>query len=680
MLPINRTLLAGVFAGILTATLVVLSSEPAFAQKTWSDRAVNLEKLNSPYSDVAPIVSADGNTLYFTSDRPGGKGGQDFWVSRRVGGEWGVPENISELNTSKNEGPDTITADGSTMYYTGCNRRPDGSDKCDIYVAHKGPDGKWRPGENIGPPINTDYEEANATVSPDGNRLIFASDRPGGLGGYDLWISRRAPDGSWSEPKNLGSPVNTSMWEGVAFWHSDGVTVYFSSNGHGGFGNADIFQTQLNPDGSWAEPVNMGGLINSPYNDIYFSVPAAGDLAYFSSSAEEGFGREDLYAIPKEIIFKSRDYVVVRGRVTDAETGESVAAMLTVTDGPEGRQDTTSNPRTGTYNFRLKIGNRYTISASSRGYFDSTEGLDLTVADPFHIVVKNIKLRPVGMVAEAAPRAEIEEEALHGGAEEILVKGGKLVVRNIMFDFDEYTLRDKAIPVLEKMVEFMEKNPRVRIKVDGYTDSVGPAAYNLRLSIKRAETVKKYMLLRGIERRRIVTEGHGEKNLIAEDDPKYGNIENRRVEFSLVRGTYSPTEHPNVNMLGKEPPDNVITKVAGGGSRIDIPSELTIGRAVVARDVVNKEPRGVDNVFSASEVDRLYYFTRVDGAADDITIVHRWYYNGKLVSRVPLEVTSPFFRTWSYVAVPSSWRGRMRVEAVGPDGKVLNTVRFTLVE
>lgn len=679
MRPINRTLRPGVSAGVLFAALALLASNPAFGLNR-HDRAVNLEPLNSPYSEVAPVISADGNTIYFTSDRPGGKGGQDFWVSQRRGGEWGEPENISELNTSKNEGPDTITADGNTMYYTGCNRRPDGSDKCDIYVARKGPDGKWQPGENLGPPINTDYEEANATVNPGGDKLIFASDRPGGRGGYDLWMSVRTPDGNWSEPKNLGAPINTSMWEGVAFWHSDGVTVYFSSNGHGGFGNADIFRTQLKPDGTWAEPVNMGGLINSPYNDIYFSVPAAGDLAYFSSSTAEGFGREDLYAIPKEIIFKSRDYVIVRGRVTDEKTGEPVAAMLTVSDGPEGQQNTTSNPKTGNYHFRLKIGSRYKISASSRGYFDSSDELDLSVADPFHIVVKNIKLRPVEMVAEAAPRAEVEEETLPGGAEEILIKGGKLVVRNIMFDFDKYTLREPAIPVLEKMVGFMENNPRVRIKVDGYTDSVGPTSYNLRLSIKRAETVKNYLLLRGIDKTRIVTEGHGEKNLIAEDDPKYGNIKNRRVEFSLVRGSYSPTANPNVSMLGKQPPDNVITRVAGGGSTIDIPSELTIKRARIARDVVNKEPRGVGTVFSASEVDKLYYFTRVDGATEDITVTHLWYYNGRLFSRVPLKITSPFFRTWSYVTIPSSWKGRMRVEAVGPDGEVLNTIRFTLTE
>ncbi len=679
MLPIKRTFLTGVLTGVMLTALLFLASNPALAAD-WSDRAVNIETLNSPYSEVAPIISAGGNTLYFTSDRPGGKGGQDFWVSRRIGGGWSEPENISELNTSKNEGPDTITADGSTMYYTGCNRRPDGSDKCDIYVARKGPDSKWQPGENLGPPINTDYEEANATVNPDGNKLLFTSDRPGGKGSYDLWISQRSPDGSWSEPKNLGSPINTSMWEGVAFWHSDGVTVYFSSNGHGGFGNADIFKTQLQPDGSWAEPMNMGGLINSPYNDIYFSVPAAGDLAYFSSSTDEGFGREDIYAIPKQIIFKSRDYVVVRGRVTDAETGDPVAAMLTVTDGPDGKQNTTSNPKTGNYHFRLKIGHKYTISASSRGYFDSSEKLDLTVADPFHIVVKNIKLRPVGMVAEAAPKAEVEEETLPGGAEEILVKGGKLVVRNIMFEFDKYTLRDKAVPVLEKMIEFMQDNPKVRIKVDGYTDSIGPTNYNLRLSIKRAKTVKDYMLIRGIDKNRVVTEGHGEKNLIAEDDPKWGNIENRRVEFSLVRGTYSPTDNPNTSMRGKQPPDNVITKVAGGGSTIDIPSELTIKRANIARDVVNKEPRGVDTVFSVSEVDKLYYFTRVDGTSEDITIKHLWYHDGEVVSRVPLKITSPFFRTWSYVTIQPSWTGHMRVEAVGPDGKVLNTIRFTLTE
>ncbi|GEM_PF-1035825 len=655
---------------------VIFAFAPAIIGQSRADRAVNLEVLNSPASEVAPIITADGNTVYFTSDRAEGLGGQDFWTSRRVGGKWSKPVNIAELNTSQNEGPDTITSDGRTMYYTACNRREDGTDKCDIYVTHLGPDGKWVPGENLGPPVNTDYEEANATINPDGRMLVFTSNRPGGMGTYDLWMSTRNQDGTWSDPKNMGPSINTSMWEGVAFFHSDGVTLYFSSNGHGGFGNADIFQSQLQPDGTWSEPINMGGLINSAYNDIYFSVPAAGDMAYFSSSNEGGFGREDIYAIPKEIIFKSRDYVVVRGRVTDAATKKPVAAMVTVSGGTEGSQQTTSNPRSGNYHLRLKIGSVYNINAGARGYMDSMSSIDLSVADPFRIVVHNITLRPVVATSEAAPT--IEETALPEDAEEILIDGGRLVVRDVLFGFDKHTLRPTAIPVLERLITFLEQNPGVRIKVDGYTDSVGAAGYNLKLSIRRAQSVKKYMVLRGISSSRVVTQGHGERNLIATDDPKTGNIKNRRVEFSLVRGTYSPTRHPETSMRGKQPPENVIATVASTDpTMIAIPPRIEVRYATMATDVVNRVPLGKGTVFP-SDVGRLYFFTPIVGAQEDITITHYWYYRGRRFGVMPLKVTSAYFRTWSYVTIQPSWSGRMKVEAVGPDGRVLTTIRFTL--
>ena len=687
-----RPLIKALMRGMLFGALFLIAFMQGFGQAR-SDRAINLEELNTPSSEVAPIITADGNTIYFTSDRAGGMGGQDFWTSRRVGGKWTAPINIGELNTSQNEGPDTITADGKTMYYTGCNRRPDGSDKCDIYVTHLSADRKWRPGENLGPPINTDYEEANATISSDGKLLIFTSNRPGGLGGYDLWMSALQPNGKWGEPKNLGANVNTPMWEGVAFIHSDGVTMYFSSNGRGGFGNADIFQTQLNPDRSWSEPVNMGGLVNSPYNDIYFTVPASGDLAYFSSSSEEGFGREDLYAIPKQMIFKSRDYIVVRGKVTNADTGAPVAAMLTTGGGTEKVPQTTSNPGTGNYTLRLKIGSTYAITASAQGFLDNTSALNLTVADPFHIVTHNIQHKPVGMVAEAAP-PQVTEEALPEDAEEILIEGGRLVVRNVLFDFDKYDLKSTAIPILERLVEFMNKNSQVRIKVDGFADSIGSEDYNLRLSIKRAEAVKRYMVLRGVAAVRIVTEGHGEANLVAQDDPKTGNEKNRRVEFSLVRGTYAPTSNPNTSMRGKQPPENVpnnqmaaigvtalppTTVSPAPAPVIDIPSELTVKVALIATNVADRIPSGTGTVFPSS-VGRLYFFTYIVGAQSEITVTHKWYYKGQLISRIPLKIKSPEFRTWSYVDISPSWQGALRAEIVGPDGKVLSTVRFTLAK
>lgn len=662
--------------------LFVLLASIAISQQAKQTRAINLQAINSPYSDLAPIISADGNTMYFTSNRPGGVGGQDFWMSRRVGGEWTTPVNITSLNTPQNEGPDTITADEKTMYYTGCNRRPDGSDKCDIYVSYKDANGVWTPGKNIGPPINTDYEEANASVSPDGKILYFTSNRPGGQGGYDIWMSVLQPNGKWGQPINLGPTINTPMWEGIAFAAADGVTLYFSSNGHGGFGNADVFKTTRKPDGSWTEPENLGGLINSPYNDIYFTFPASGDYAYFSSSAEEGLGQEDIYAIPKKLILESRDYVVVRGRVYDQATNQPVAAMLTFTGGQLGREQMTSNPRTGAYTMRLKIGSVYSVNASASGYLDRAENLDLRVADPFKIIVKDIPLSPV--VAEAAPPTHVES-APPEEMEEILIDGGRISVGDVLFDFDKYSIKSEAIPILERLVKFMQNNPSVVLKIDGYTDSFGTNEYNMKLSIRRANAVKNYLVLRGIPASRIVTQGHGESNLVAPDDPnaREGNPKNRRVEFSLVRGTYKPTTNPNTSMRGKEPP-TVVTPPQPQTARVDesgfdISSEIEVVKAEVAVNVVDRTPVKVGKEFPNS-VGTLYFFTRVVGADEPIKVTHLWYYGDRLVSRVYLDVASPDFRTWSLVRLSPKWVGPMRVECVGPDGKVLATVRFTVTK
>lgn len=690
--------------GIVLVGLFVFSIVPVFGQ-TKADRAINLEILNSSASEVAPIISADGETVYFTSDRPGGVGGQDFWMSRRVGGKWSTPVNISELNTPKNEGPDTITADGQTMYYTGCNRREDGSDKCDIYVSMLGKNGKWQPGKNLGTPINSDYEEANATVSADGNLMVFTSNRPGGQGGYDLWSSTRQSGGKWSEPKCLGPSINTSMWEGVAFLHADGVTMYFSSNGHGGFGNADIFQTQLKPDGSWEEPVNMGGLINSPSNDIYFTVPGSGDWAYFSSSAEGGSGREDIYSIPKEMILPSREFIVVKGRVTDAETGAPVAALLTATGRGGAPLKTTSNPNNGNYIFRLHIGESFIIGANAQGYLDSTSSIDLTKADPFAVIIHNIALIPLkeaSMVSADCPSCPscpvcpvIDEASMPPDAEEILIEGGTIVIRNVLFDFDKSVLRSEAVPIIERLVKFMGDNPTVKIRIAGFTDSVGSNDYNLKLSQKRSDAVKNYMVLRGVKANRIVTEAHGETKLVAQDDPKTGNIENRRVEFSLVRGTYKPPAATNVSMRGKMPvvedaspaepvkreEPAVETKIEKSADIdadvITIPTQPKIYKALVARDIVNRAPQGAGSSFS-SDIGKLYFFTHIIGAQEETTITHLWYYRGHVVSRIPLKIASGDFRTWSYITIPNTWSGQLKCEALGPDGKVLGTVTFTI--
>jgi len=271
--------------------------------------------VNSEYSDFAPVISADGNFLYFTSDRPGGLGGQDVWVSERVAGAWTKPKNLGPpVNTPSNEGLDCIVNEnGRTfLYMTYCKAVQEGL--CDIYVAEELPDGSWTEPAPVGPPINSKYSDANASWDYVNNVMYFVSSRKGGIPGegpkrlpgeasYDIWYCPRNPDGSWGEAVNLGAPVNTSGWEGVAFYHAADESLYFSSNGHGGMGGADVFRSELTRTGDYGEPEPVY-IINTPQDDIYFSISAAGDFAYFSSNSREGLGGEDIFVIPVEVLLK----------------------------------------------------------------------------------------------------------------------------------------------------------------------------------------------------------------------------------------------------------------------------------------------------------------------------------------------------------------------------------------
>lgn len=683
-------------AFLMIAAWGILAGSQAVAQIAEEDRALNLTILNSDASEIAPIVSADGTKLYFTSDRRGAQLGQDFWVSTRVGGEWGEPELIAELSTDQNEGPDSISIDGSTMYFTACNRKKDLSDKCDIYSTRKKSDGSWGEPKSLGDKINTNWEEANASISPDGNTIFFASNRPGGEGGYDIWISKKDSGGKWGEPVNAGRNINTPMWEGIAFAHPDGSSLFFSSNGRGGFGNADIFQTPINADGTFGEPKNLGGLVNTEYNDIYFSFPGSGDYAYFSSSAElpGAMGREDIYAIPIPMILSSPKFIVIRGTVFDLDNNVNLAAALRINGSKSQHPVTiTTNQKTGRFSIPLQLGESYTFIANSDGYFDNTTTVDLTSADPFRHIIHNIAMKKLPEVA-STETIDIEE----AGPDEItdiFFKGGKVVVKNIEFDFDKYYIKDEFKPVLSKLALFMKDNPSVVIRIEGYTDSVGPDGYNMKLSWKRARSVKNFLSSQRISRTRLITKGHGETNLIAVDDPEYGNQQNRRCEFSLVRGTFREPDVSSAEymaMSGKSLPPGIDEEQRYGGVFKDYEAEEEADRAeaeqkreqlttieimdgAIALAIRNDAPYYPGSVFLAP-IPKLYCFTPVVGVKKEAKISHVWYLDKKRVYTKTLVVKSEYFKTWSSKSIPKGFIGKGHVDVIAEDGHRLARFKF----
>jgi outer membrane protein OmpA-like peptidoglycan-associated protein len=516
-------------AALILLLLGIVAS--AWAQGELPKEAWNLgPNVNSKYSDFGPIISADGNALFFTSDRPEGYGGQDIWVSRRVGGSWTIPVNLGKpVNTQLNEGPDTFSVDEQVMYLTGCNRE-DGHGQCDIYISHRVGENEWSEAENLGPPLNTKYNEANASLSLDGKTLYFVSTRPEGLGGWDIWVSNQDGRGKWSEPENLGKNINTPLNEVYAFIHTDGVSLYFSSDGHGGLGASDMFRTQLG-EGGWSEPVNLGPLVNTPDKDYYFTIPASGDLAYFSSDRGNTIGQEDIYAVPIPLVMKPGGVTLVRGIVADIETCTRfeedpvlkikryditsctpVQANLRIaeimTDKEFYRVKTRSD---GFYQTFLPAGQNYSISVFATGYAFHSERFDIPAAQTYKVIEKNILLHPEKV-------------------------GAVVVLNNVFFDFDKSTLRPESKGELNNLINMMRQSPNMRLEIRGHTDSKGSNAYNIRLSKARAKSVVTYLIgMGGVDPGRLEAYGYGEEVPIASNATDEGRQLNRRVEFKILQ-------------------------------------------------------------------------------------------------------------------------------------------------
>jgi hypothetical protein len=331
--------------------------------------------INSNAHDYCPLVTADGNTLYFTSRRKGTVGDmrdgtgqyfEDIYMARRIDDVWTNAVNLrSPLNTRMHDATVGLNPDGSSMIIYRTNQTLVGGDLFEAVSRN----GQWQEAQLMTDRINSKYHEPSASIAPGGDEIYFTSDRPGGYGGLDLYRIRRLPNGEWSLPLNLGPKVNSAFDEDAPFIHSDGATLFFSSKGHNTMGGYDIFKAVLvDPDmNGWSEPENMGYPINTVNDDIYFSLSEDGQTGFFSSERPGGLGLQDIYAV--EFPSTQLDYFVVRGVVTDVSE-EPVKARIVVTDLAETEVQGVynSNESTGRYLLVLTPGERYLMTVEAKGF------------------------------------------------------------------------------------------------------------------------------------------------------------------------------------------------------------------------------------------------------------------------------------------------------------------------
>jgi outer membrane protein OmpA-like peptidoglycan-associated protein/Tol biopolymer transport system component len=470
---------------------------------------VNLgDAINSKYRDYFPSVTADGEKMIFSRNI---SDNEDFYIAEKKDNKWSIPVPLSnKINTEKfNEGAQSISADGRYLFFTGCNR-PDGLGRCDIYVSHK-EGSSWGDPFNLGAPLNTPYWESQPTISPDGNTLYFVSNRPGGLGGYDIWKSMLKSDGYWSRPENLGAEINTPYDEHTPFIHSDGRTLYFSSDGWPGMGNKDIFLSRLGDNGKWSLPENLGYPINTFNEETGLIVTPDGTEGLFSSTLKDGYGDMDIYQFKMPADKKPMPITYVKGIVKDKETGKFLEARVQVVNlkSKNTEYDDFTSAENGEFLAVMPIGSNYLFNVSADGYLFHSENYQLNEAyinTPFLLQIALEKLKI----------------------------GTNVVLKNIFFNTNEYVLLPASVTELSTLSNLLKNNSKISIEIQGHTDNVGNDADNKKLSLMRAKAVYDYLTAQKIAPERLAYKGFGETAPIANNDTENNRKLNRRTSFVIT--------------------------------------------------------------------------------------------------------------------------------------------------
>lgn len=506
------------------------------------------DEINSEEDEYAPVLNANEDLLIFTSRRRDGnlnqnvaidnKPFEDVFISRKSGGKWSNAENIGDkVNTEFHDSNLALSAAGDQLFlYKDVNNG-------DIYVSYRN-GSEWTVPEPLSESINSEgFKEGSISISPDESVLFFASNRPGGQGGMDIYYSIKNKNGQWERSKNLGATINTPFDDDAPFIDYDGKTLYFSTQGRKGMGGHDIFYSVYDSANQvWSEPVNLGFPINTPDNDIYFVSTRDGKRGYYSSVREDGLGFTDIYMVtmeeteeepviasnePEEPAMEEKieeepvveetkvalEPVVLNLKVIDAETGEPLDANVSLRRKSDNVVAGISKTGSGSYEIKTteEQATPYQLSVEQNGYAFENSVIDIPAASAEgKSISRTVKMRK-------------------------LRTGTSSVLRNIYFNFNKATFQEESFNELNKLERMMQQNPGLRIEISGHTDNIGSSSYNKKLSLRRANAVKDYLVNKGIDPRRIDTQGFGEeKPLASNDDELEGRELNRRVEFKVI--------------------------------------------------------------------------------------------------------------------------------------------------
>ncbi len=483
-------------------------------QKTISEfqpRPLN-DKVNSFPMQYFPIVSVDGSYLIYTR-RLGttSEYDEDLVISRKdESGDWSTPASISEnINSEFNEGTCTLSADGRTLIFTSCyGRRGFGS--CDLYISEKN-GGEWSNPVNLGPNVNSSSWDSQPSLSADGRTLYFISNRGGGVGRRDIWVSYKSDDNDWKKPVNMGRSINTAGDEVSPFIHPNNKVLYYSTNGLPGFGGFDIYYS--NREDNWLAPINLGAPINNGQDQVSLFINSKGDKGYYSNEDNISDKKGIIYEFDLPEIHKVKYRASwIAGMVTDAESDQPLGATIELYDLERDKRVSLvkSDSVTGSYLVVLTEGSEYALYVEKPGYLFKSYTFSFELGEDIKSLSKDIPLDPIKINAHTK-------------------------LNNIFFKSNEYKLEDKSKTELKKITRFIKANPNLRIEISGHTDNVGSPEYNQSLSEKRAKSVYQFLLEQGVAPTKLNTKGFGAGRPLVQNNTPENRQLNRRIEFKVVK-------------------------------------------------------------------------------------------------------------------------------------------------
>ena len=466
------------------------------------------DSVNSVKSEYYPSITINDSMFVFTRRGEGYR--EDFYESTILGDKKYSKSKLinGDINIEPSKGAINISQDGDWLIFAGYNFRG-GYGDFDLYISYYTPTG-WSQPENLGRNINTESWESSPSLSPDKRALFFSSNRPGGYGGKDLYVSYRLPNGKWGPAKNMGASINTAGDELAPFIHADNATLYFTSDGLPGYGNSDIFLCRKGINNEWSVPENLGYPINTIENEGSLFVAADGKTAFYSSDRSDSHGELDIYTFELRPDVRPAKTLYVKGKVFDVKTGKGLPSAVELIDN-QNRQAVSNvqTDETGDYFITLPVGKDYTFSVNRKGYLFFSQLFPFSKNAPDSTYNQDIPLQPIEVNAS-------------------------LVLKNILFETNSAQLQDISLIEIDRLLQLMAENPTLKVQINGHTDNVGQPANNLKLSQNRAKSVVDYLISKGINATRLAYKGFGETKPIADNKTEAGRALNRRTEFVVV--------------------------------------------------------------------------------------------------------------------------------------------------